>query len=112
MMTHTKGPWTSSEWQPGEQCVYIYGRVDAALKPTVAVVKFGLSYGQNISMGVRANAARIVTAVNCHDDLVAALEKIAGGWVPEHIHEDDNEAFIVALQDMARAAVAKTKDTP
>ena len=54
-----------------------------------------------------ANAAFIVKAVNCHDELVAALEKIAGvNDVDGNSSECD---FHEDCQDVARKALAKAK---
>lgn len=39
-----------------------------------------------------------------------ALEEIEGGWVGDDIPEEDDEAFVVALQNIARAALKK--ETP
>jgi hypothetical protein len=43
------------------------------------------------------------------DALLAALEKIAGGWVDDDISEEDDERFVVALQKIARAALTASK---
>jgi hypothetical protein len=46
------------------------------------------------------------------DDLLAALAKIADGYVGNDIPDEDWHGLAVALQDIARAAIAKAKEQP
>lgn len=62
-----------------------------------------LGQGQGIPDDVqRANARLIVTAVNAHDDLMAACEAIIAGWG----HQDGVSRAVA----MARAALTKAKE--
>lgn len=57
-----------------------------------------------------ANAAFIVTACNAHDELVAALRRIADGDVMYGRAETYSHADVVmAYGDIARAALAKVQ---
>jgi hypothetical protein len=53
-----------------------------------------------------SHAAFIVRCCNSHDDLLAALEEIAQGKGPfSRDHHQHAENCIVAMQDLARAAI-------
>lgn len=87
-MGHTPTPWiTDTEHYPNDQVFTIGGAIIADCKWT--------PHDHNIR---RENAAFIVRAVNCHADLLAALELIRDGMA------DDR-----AYRDCARAAIAKAK---
>jgi hypothetical protein len=66
--THTPGPW-GINITAGNRPLIDSGSYD------IAVVS-----KQPGESAMHANAAFIVRACNAHDDLVAALEKIATGW--------------------------------
>lgn len=63
---------------------------------------------EKMELEVVANAEFVVKAVNCHDELLAALEEInnlkAISGLPEHLH-----ALITAMKIVAKEAINKAK---
>ena len=104
MGEHDPTPWKTDDW---------YGVVAANKE---AVCSNGRSGNDRewIETG-KANMAFIVTAVNAHEDLVKALEKIKGHTDPDSIEEnyraDDREGCLDCVFTIARAALNKLRET-
>ena len=72
MTEATKRPWFIPDY--GFGCPVIYGGDDP--KRIYPLVKVALRRGSEDAAEAKANAALIVKAVNLHDELVEALERI------------------------------------
>lgn len=90
MSEHTKGPWFFDGDEITANCVRI---------PLVGV-SLPMTDGPWMDEA-RANARRIVLAVNCHDDLLAALKTMFDRW------ETDSKGTDRVIWDTAVAAIAK-----
>lgn len=66
----TPGPWSVIEITPRDGSGTYLDKIVDACGNTIRVEGFSLSQGEE----ARANAALIVRAVNCHADLLSALE--------------------------------------
>lgn len=80
MTANTPGPWHARQaMEPLQDDYLIYADVDG--RTTCLGEFFGFS-STNVYLPAEANAALVVRAVAAHDDLVAALEIIAGRRQP------------------------------
>ena len=83
---------------------------DVIGSPTVSELRIDdavLHLGTLYTDRQRATAAAMMTTVNAHDDLVAALNKIVQAW-PAHGSATDNK-MADAMANIARAALAKVQ---
>lgn len=114
-MKHTPTPWRIEQHPNPKMGFGIYGNERS---PISAVYLFPSGETEICNYLTEANAELIVRAVNAHDDLVAALEKLTKIWSDyssqemygEHlragIEEIDFDAWTDA-HDKARAALEK-----
>lgn len=106
MMKHTPTPWRAYDnghyWQiDTTSAEWTYGQVADVCS---SKYMYPMPYGTPPVSHEKANAEFIVRAVNCHDDLLGALQELADVSRSYLAHMD--AADIVAL-DRARAALAK-----
>ena len=104
MVTHTPLPWRVSANQPGKIGGFeVIGPYSANWRKPAALVCM-MQHHPDEQARAAAEAALIVSAVNTHDDLVAALRAILDDNLI-----DGNAGFVHVdkMRSIARAALAK-----
>lgn len=74
-LKHTPLPWTATTQQDGH---YIHGNTPLGVNSVARVYPrhYGVDEEMQMNQEDKANAELIVKAVNCHEELVEALEKL------------------------------------
>lgn len=108
MSTHTATPWTVEDERGTMRSLSGGGRFllrsknDGSFGVFVGFGEDGVTTDEEDA----ANAALIVRAVNCHADLLAALE-VAEGWIDAHaLYSDRDDQYVL---DLVRAAIEKAQ---
>lgn len=113
MGEHTPTPW-ATEYRKGQNSFYGQDIYEAATGETIATAAWypvALS-DTHTTTNREANAAFIVKAVNCHDDLVAALEEARSAVEYAYRGTDSgtpDERKFSHTAEVIRAALAKAE---
>jgi hypothetical protein len=102
-MNHTPTPWTAKGYdvRAGQA-----GRMIAYTGPHHTPDD---QYPKGCKLEDEANAAFIVKAVNCHDELVEALENCLSAFETHYVAGEKLSDIYSARIERARAAIAKAK---
>lgn len=116
-MIHTPTPWHIAPYSAPYIATSHDPKIKAYLEETGTDKFDALSIGTETGSAAlipldessRENAEFIVKAVNCHDELVAALEDIISAEGTERDEWDAVERLIPEIVTLARSALAKAK---
>lgn len=98
---HTPGPWKSDEMAEDMALFHITGPDGRR----VASVDCRTTFMEDVDEAA-ANAAFIVRAVNCHEELLAALKSMVSAFHPT---QGGSDIYCDAATNAARAAIAKAE---
>jgi len=107
-MTHTPTPWTTD----GELHHNNHAPRNVEILGPDGTARVALCFYGKTDQECIANARLIVQAVNCHADLLAALEEVAE-FASIDAEDDDPHASgrrLDKLGDIARATIARSKE--